>query len=95
MKQEQTAWKTFQQGETFDAKTKRLSNNEIQQLMPISGVKESKNGLAKHRADGKLLTKEAKAKLEAEATFLLYQTYLQTNGNGKEKVRGFNGRDEH
>jgi hypothetical protein len=49
----------------------------------------------KHRADGKLLTKEAKAKLEAEATFLLYQTYLQTNGNGKEKVRGFIGRDEH
>jgi hypothetical protein len=48
----------------------------------------------KQGAHGSLLTKEAKAKLQAAAACSFYQTYLQTTR--REQIQGFmSGRDEH
>ncbi len=64
------------------------------------GVKETKAAVKVRRGDnGRLLSKEAREKVEAEATFLLYKTYLQTKDMGQEHSEQFQGhkygRDEH
>jgi hypothetical protein len=64
------------------------------------GVKETKAGVKVRRgADGRLLSKEAREKFEAETAFLLYKTYLQTKGLEQEPIEQFQGRkygrDEH
>jgi hypothetical protein len=51
----------------------------------------------KRGADGRIFSKEAKAKLEAQATFELYQTYRRTSELGSiDQFQGLKrGRDEH
>jgi hypothetical protein len=61
-------------------------------------VTKNKAVLCKRRgADGRPLSKKAISKLEAEATFLFYQTYLQSKGQETSQlIQGAKyGRDEH
>ena len=56
-------------------------------------MKETKAGVKVRRgADGRLLSKEAREKFEAETAFLLYKTYLQTKGLEQEPIEQFQGR---